>query len=150
MSTNGSSSKTAHGAGGESFEDSFRQLQEVVRRLSEGNLTLQEALSSFEEGMRLADRCSTMLDEAELRVKHVSERAMLEGAASLASLDQSAAPTVDGMALVEVEVEHYETVLLDTDPGDASRPRPSRPSGRSAQVPAPFTDELDPLFDEDD
>ena len=66
MSTNGSSSKNAHGSNGESFEESFRRLQEVVKRLSDGNLALQESLTSFEEGMRLAERCSAMLDEAAL------------------------------------------------------------------------------------
>jgi exodeoxyribonuclease VII small subunit len=146
MSNNGSSSKSAHGESGDSFEDSFRRLQEVVRRLSEGSLTLQDALASFEEGMRLADRCSTMLDEAELRVKQVSERATQEGAASLASLDPTGAKPATGLTLVEVE--HIEAaVLIEEDAGQ----RPERPaSGGPAQRPGGTMHELDPLFDEDD
>src|SRR5438105_9510019 len=68
----------------ESFEESFRRLQEVVQRLSEGSLTLQEAMAAFEEGMSLADRCATMLDEAELRVKQVSDKALRAGSALIA------------------------------------------------------------------
>ena len=67
----------AHGNYSATFEQQFGRLQEVVQRLSDGNLTLQEALSAFEEGMSLADRCAQMLDEAELRVKQVSERIWL-------------------------------------------------------------------------
>lgn len=146
MSTNGSTSKTAHGPNGESFEESFRQLQEVVRRLSEGSLTLQESLASFEEGMRLAERCSAMLDEAELRVKQVSDRAMQEGAASLTALDPSAAQSVGDIALVEVEVERYQAaVLLDAAEPERDPRRPPTPQPRD-----PMLDELDPLFDEDD
>ena len=146
MSNNGSSSKSAHGESGDSFEDSFRRLQEVVRRLSEGNLTLQDALTSFEEGMRLADRCSTMLDEAELRVQQVSDRATQEGMASLASLDPTGAQPAPGLTLVEVE--HYEAaVLIDEEAGQG----PKRPAaGGPAQQPGGRLHELDPLFDEDD
>jgi exodeoxyribonuclease VII small subunit len=140
MSTNnGSASKVAHGADGESFEDSFRQLQDVVRRLSEGSLTLQESLASFEEGMRLADRCTTMLEEAELRVKQASDRALMEGAASLASLVQRNGQDAGDVTLVEVEVERYEAVVIDGGDGH-----------RESARPVPAIDELDPLFDEDD
>ena len=149
MSTNGSSSKNAHGSNGESFEESFRRLQEVVKRLSDGNLALQESLTSFEEGMRLAERCSAMLDEAELRVRQASERAMQEGMASLASLDPALSQASGDVELIEVEVEHYEAaVLLDAaESGRAPRPTASG----SAQAPRnPVRGELDPLFDEDD
>src|SRR5437764_1109795 len=61
-----------HGNNNASFEQSFQRLQEVVQTLSEGNLTLEDALSLFEEGMGLADRCAHMLDEAELRLERVS------------------------------------------------------------------------------
>ncbi len=64
-----------HGADGATFEQSFSRLQEVVQKLSAGNLTLQEALAAFEEGMALAERCQTMLDQAQLRIKQVSAKA---------------------------------------------------------------------------
>ena len=149
MSTNGSSSKSAHGGNSETFEESFRQLQEVVRRLSEGSLTLQDALSSFEEGMRLADRCSTMLDEAELRVKQVSERAMLEGAAAVSALDSSFSPSAGDVTLVEVEVERYEAAMLLEGAPDQSGGQKRATARPAAQSSSTLLDELDPLFDED-
>jgi exodeoxyribonuclease VII small subunit len=149
MSINGSSSKNAHGSNGESFEDSFRRLQEVVKRLSDGNLSLQESLTSFEEGMRLAERCSSLLDEAELRVRQASERAMQEGMASLASLDPALSQAGGDVELVEVEVEHYEAAIL-LDAAESGRaPRPPA-SGPAQPPPGSVMGELDPLFDEDD
>lgn len=53
------------------FETAFAQLEECVRALEEGGLTLEAALARFEEGMRLSARCTAILDEAELRVSQL-------------------------------------------------------------------------------
>jgi len=50
------------------FEDAFAALEECVGVLEQGGLTLETALARFEEGMRLATQCGTILDQAELRV----------------------------------------------------------------------------------
>jgi exodeoxyribonuclease VII small subunit len=151
----------AHGAHGASFEDNFTRLQEVVARLSDGNLTLEEALSAYEEGMTLADRCARMLDEAELRVKQVSERAMKAGAASLSELSQPLAQS-NGQeihGLVAIEIESYESTL---DFGDVTSskqstarqappsPTPIKPRANQRPSAQPLLDELDPLFDDED
>lgn len=52
----------------ESFEDVYRRLEESVRRLEEGGLTLDQSIALFEEGMTLAQQCRGLLDQAELRV----------------------------------------------------------------------------------
>lgn len=52
----------------EGFEASYRQLEDVVAMLEQGGLSLEETLARFEEGMRLARRCLSLLDAAELRV----------------------------------------------------------------------------------
>ena len=62
-------------AGGPSFEDAFRGLQETVAQLEQGGLPLQEAVDQFEAGMGLASRCLEILDAAELRVTRVLESA---------------------------------------------------------------------------
>ncbi len=54
-----------------SFEASLRKLEGTVRRLEEGNLTLDEATSLFEDGMRLASRCNELLSAAELKVSRL-------------------------------------------------------------------------------
>jgi exodeoxyribonuclease VII small subunit len=51
------------------FEQSFQALEETVGKLEAGNLTLQESLKLFEYGQALAARCSTLLDEAELKIQ---------------------------------------------------------------------------------
>jgi len=57
----------------ESFEDVFRRLEETAARLEEGGLPLEEAIDLYEEGMRLAQRCQELLDQAELRVTRLQE-----------------------------------------------------------------------------
>ncbi len=53
---------------GETFEQAFTRLEETVRRLEVGQLTLDEATRLYEEGMRLARRCSELLSAAELKI----------------------------------------------------------------------------------
>jgi len=55
----------------ETFEDLYRQLQEVVARLETGNLPLEESLKLYEQGVSLAAACQQLLDTAELRVQHI-------------------------------------------------------------------------------
>ena len=66
---------SAAGTGGkkraESFEEAFSKLEETVRRLEDGNLSLGEATRLFEEGMRLAKRCNELLSGAELKVSRL-------------------------------------------------------------------------------
>src|SRR3954466_1702453 len=84
-----------HAENAAGFEESFRRLQEVVQTLSQGSLTLEEALSSFEEGMRLADTCTRMLDEAELRLERVSE-SVARAAAERVEMSREQARPVGG------------------------------------------------------
>ena len=53
----------------EKFETSLKKLEDVVRRLEGGSLSLEDSLKAFEEGVRHAAFCSKKLDEAERRVE---------------------------------------------------------------------------------
>jgi exodeoxyribonuclease VII small subunit len=57
----------------ESFEAVYTRLEETVRRLEEGGLTLDESIALYEEGMDLARRCQALLDQAELRVTNLQD-----------------------------------------------------------------------------
>jgi exodeoxyribonuclease VII small subunit len=57
----------------EGFEALYRRLEETVGKLEAGNLTLEESLSLYEEGVKLAQRCQEMLQDAELRVTRLQE-----------------------------------------------------------------------------
>jgi len=52
----------------ESFEEALKRLEEIVHRLESGDLTLEESLELFEEGVRLTRVCSQRLDEAQKRI----------------------------------------------------------------------------------
>ncbi|HLO25084.1 MAG TPA: exodeoxyribonuclease VII small subunit [Geobacteraceae bacterium] len=53
----------------EKFETALKKLEEVVKKLEGGELSLDESLKAFEEGVKLAAFCSRKLDEAEKRVE---------------------------------------------------------------------------------
>lgn len=54
---------------GMEFEAALKKLEDIVERLEKGELSLEEALKHYEEGVRLADICSKRLNDAEKRVK---------------------------------------------------------------------------------
>lgn len=51
-----------------SFEEAFEKLESTVRQLEVGDLTIEEAVSLYEQGMQLARLCQQRLDAAELRI----------------------------------------------------------------------------------
>jgi exodeoxyribonuclease VII small subunit len=53
------------------FEDSVKRLGEIVERLESGEQPLEESLTLFEEGVRLARGSQAKLDEAERRVEQL-------------------------------------------------------------------------------
>jgi exodeoxyribonuclease VII small subunit len=56
------------------FEDAMKKLESIAETLGEGNLSLEESLKMFEEGMELCKFCNTKLDEAGYKVEKLMER----------------------------------------------------------------------------
>ncbi|MGI8556588.1 MAG: exodeoxyribonuclease VII small subunit [Pyrinomonadaceae bacterium] len=52
-----------------SFETSLSSLEKIVRKLEEGDLTLEESLKLFEDGVRLSRECQERLNQAERRIE---------------------------------------------------------------------------------
>ena len=50
------------------FESNLKMLEEIVSKLEGGDLTLDQALALFEEGVRVSRFCNAKLEEAERRV----------------------------------------------------------------------------------
>ncbi len=50
------------------FEEAMQRLEDIVQDLEGGNLSLEESLKIFEEGMKLVRFCSQKLEEAEQKV----------------------------------------------------------------------------------
>ncbi|NLB17288.1 MAG: exodeoxyribonuclease VII small subunit [Syntrophomonadaceae bacterium] len=54
-----------------SFDKDFNRLQEIVKRLEEGDLPLQTSLELFEEGIGLFRRCQEELSKAEGKISQL-------------------------------------------------------------------------------
>jgi exodeoxyribonuclease VII small subunit len=52
-----------------SFEESLKKLESIVDQLEKGDLTLEDSLKLFEEGVVLSSTCKKELDEAEGKVQ---------------------------------------------------------------------------------
>jgi exodeoxyribonuclease VII small subunit len=57
------------------FEKSLSRLEEVVRKLESPQLSLDEAMRLFEEGVNLSRECQKQLEEAEGRVEILLKKA---------------------------------------------------------------------------
>mgnify|MGYP000977595938 CR=1 FL=1 len=51
-----------------SFEQAMKELEDIVRKLEDGELTLEESINLFQNGVKLSNQCSKMLDEVEHKV----------------------------------------------------------------------------------
>lgn len=51
------------------FEDILSKLESIVEMLEKGDLTLEESLSAYEEGIKLSRICLKQLDEAERKIE---------------------------------------------------------------------------------
>jgi exodeoxyribonuclease VII small subunit len=52
-----------------SFEESLKKLESIVDKLEKGDLSLEESLKLFEEGVGLSATCKKELEEAEGKVQ---------------------------------------------------------------------------------
>ncbi|BCB09653.1 MAG: exodeoxyribonuclease VII small subunit [Vreelandella alkaliphila] len=55
------------------FAATVSQLETIVERLESGELSLENALTAFEQGVRLTREAQQRLDNAELKVRALSE-----------------------------------------------------------------------------
>lgn len=53
------------------FEQHMKQLEQLVGKLEQGEVPLDEALQAFEQGMKLVAVCKEQLVQAELKVEKV-------------------------------------------------------------------------------
>ena len=50
------------------FEEAIKKLEDIAKELERDDLTLDESMKKFEEGMALSKACKEMLDEAEKKI----------------------------------------------------------------------------------
>ncbi len=54
------------------FEENMNRLEQIVRIIEQGKVSLEESLKLFQEGTELVRRCGNLLDQAELQVKKIT------------------------------------------------------------------------------
>ena len=70
-----------------SFETALKHLEDIVQRLEKGELSLEESLKLYEDGIRLARLCHAKLEEAEGKIEM-----LLKNARGEAVLDAGGTP----------------------------------------------------------
>ena len=51
------------------FETSLKKLEKIIEKLEDGDISLEDSVKSFEEGIGLVKECQKQLSQAELKVK---------------------------------------------------------------------------------
>ena len=57
-----------------SFEESIKELTNIVGKIEKGQIPLQDSLEQYEKGMALIKQCRTILEKAEKRIEKISEQ----------------------------------------------------------------------------
>jgi len=52
-----------------SFEEALSKLERITKELEEGDLSLEESLKYFDEGVKLAEYCNGKLNDAQKKVE---------------------------------------------------------------------------------
>ena len=56
------------------FEASMKELEEIAEKLSDGEISLDESIKLFEDGMKLSKSCQKILEDAEKKVNILLEK----------------------------------------------------------------------------
>src|SRR5260221_10799209 len=56
------------------FEQSMKRLETIVEELEAGELSLEDSIARYEEGIKLSRRLTQVLDESEKRIERLGEK----------------------------------------------------------------------------
>ena len=56
-----------------SFDESLRRLEKIVEQMEQGDVSLEESLKLYEEGIALSRTCAQKLHQAELTIKRLGK-----------------------------------------------------------------------------
>lgn len=56
------------------FEESMKNLEQIVTELENGNLNLDESVEKFENGIKIAKECNKILEDAEKKITILLEK----------------------------------------------------------------------------
>ena len=69
------------------FEHSLDELEQLVEKMEQGEMSLEDSLSAYERGVGLHRRCQAALEQAELRVRLLTDPDQPDNAQAFASPD---------------------------------------------------------------
>ncbi len=58
------------------LEERFTELQNIISKLEQGNLSLDASIEAYAQGMKLAASCRSTLDEMQAKVQAAREQAL--------------------------------------------------------------------------
>ncbi len=56
-----------------SFEEAIKELTDIVSKIEQGKIPLQDSLEQYEKGMVLIKHCKDILEKAEKRIERISK-----------------------------------------------------------------------------
>lgn len=56
-----------------SFEEALKKLESIVEELENEDITLEDSVKLYEEGVKMSRFCTEILEQAELRIEQVNE-----------------------------------------------------------------------------
>lgn len=97
----------------QTFETSLKELEKIVRRLEEGDSSLEESLKLFEDGVKLSRECQERLNQAERRIEVLLK-------------DENGNPVLHPIEKEDLREEREPTfkkrIVFDEDEDDAESP----------------------------
>ena len=78
------------------FEKDMEKIEKIVEALTEGELTLDDTLKKFEEGIKLTQRCDKILNAAEKKIEVLTKNANGDIAAKPLKTGEEAGDEPDG------------------------------------------------------
>ena len=69
------------------FEHSLAELEQLVEKMEQGEMSLEDSLAAYERGVGLYRRCQAALEQAELRVRLLTDPDQPDNAQAFASPD---------------------------------------------------------------
>lgn len=68
------------------FESAIAELDAIVKRMEEGDLTLEKSMELYERGLQLSKFCHSTLESAEQRIEILTERGEVKPAPAALAL----------------------------------------------------------------
>ena len=55
------------------YEQALKKIEDIINKLNEGSIPLDESISLYEEGIKLSEFCMKKLDNAKQKIMNLNE-----------------------------------------------------------------------------